>query len=58
MPLPLSGRDTVYSSLKENAMRPAASLNLPDSHFANFHLPAPCVTDAHALAALPQHMAP
>ena len=58
MPLPLSGRDTVYSSLKENAMRSAASLNLPDSPFADFHLRAASVTDAPALAALLQQLAP
>ncbi len=39
-------------------MRPAASPNLPDSPFADFHLRAACVTDAPALAALLQQLAP
>jgi GNAT superfamily N-acetyltransferase len=39
-------------------MRPVASHHLPDSPFADFHLRAACVTDAAALAALLQQLAP
>ena len=39
-------------------MRPAASQYLPDSPFAHYHLRAASVTDASALTALLQQLAP